>query len=43
MQLERLEKAGLVIGSLEPSEDGKALKYDEAQEADAPKPKKKRA
>ncbi|WP_438291943.1 ArsR/SmtB family transcription factor [Streptomyces sp. HUAS TT7] len=29
MHLERLEKAGLVIGSLELSEDGKALKYFE--------------
>ncbi|MFG2717446.1 ArsR/SmtB family transcription factor [Streptomyces sp. NPDC048416] len=29
MHLERLEKAGLVLGSLELSEDGKALKYFE--------------
>ncbi|GAA2398693.1 winged helix-turn-helix domain-containing protein [Streptomyces glaucosporus] len=29
MHLERLEKAGLVVGSLELSEDGKALKYFE--------------
>lgn len=29
MHLERLEKAGLVIGSLELSADGKALKYFE--------------
>lgn len=29
MHLERLEKAGLVVGHLELSEDGKALKYFE--------------
>jgi predicted transcriptional regulator len=29
MHLERLEKAGLVVGLLELSEDGKALKYFE--------------
>lgn len=29
MHLERLEKAGLVVGSLELSDDGKALKYFE--------------
>ncbi|MEU6627703.1 winged helix-turn-helix domain-containing protein [Streptomyces parvus] len=29
MHLERLEKAGLVVGNLELSEDGKALKYFE--------------
>jgi DNA-binding transcriptional ArsR family regulator len=29
MHLERLEKAGIVVGNLELSEDGKALKYFE--------------
>ncbi|GAU67854.1 regulatory protein [Streptomyces sp. NBRC 110611] len=29
MHLERLEKAGLVVGNLELSDDGKALKYFE--------------
>ncbi|MEU7134347.1 winged helix-turn-helix domain-containing protein [Streptomyces sp. NPDC046261] len=29
MHIERLEKAGLVVGNLELSEDGKALKYFE--------------
>lgn len=34
MHLEKLEKAGLVTGSLELSEDGKAMKYYELTEFD---------
>ncbi|MFE7135417.1 ArsR/SmtB family transcription factor [Streptomyces sp. NPDC057638] len=34
MHLERLEKAGLVVGSLELSSDGKALKYFELTDFD---------
>jgi DNA-binding transcriptional ArsR family regulator len=34
MHLQRLEAAGLVIGSLELSEDGKAMKYYEVAEFD---------
>ena len=34
MHLQRLEAAGLVVGSLELSEDGKAMKYYEVAEFD---------
>jgi DNA-binding transcriptional ArsR family regulator len=34
MHLQRLEAAGLVVGSLELSEDGKAMKYFEVAELD---------
>ena len=34
MHLKRLEAAGLVVGSLELSEDGKAMKYFEVAELD---------
>lgn len=34
MHLQRLERAGLIVGSLELSEDGKAMKYYEVADFD---------